>query len=113
MDLELTAPPPDPPADYFYPAVDLLGSLDSIEGKAASGGFSSQYEFDLAVQQLIYSAHDGHLYLTPWTSRSISFQRGDPPLQLVSVSEDGIKLPKIYILRKMPFNFHVNLLTIC
>jgi hypothetical protein len=69
--------------------------------KAAAGGFSSQYEFDLTLNQLVVSVHEGHLFISTCTAGSILYQRGYPArLQLVSVSEDGLQLPQIYIYGK-------------
>ncbi|KAL5313619.1 hypothetical protein ACEPPN_018040 [Leptodophora sp. 'Broadleaf-Isolate-01'] len=88
----------NPSADYFYPAVDLLGGLDDMASKAAAGEFTSQYEFDLALNKLVYSVKDGHTFLSTCTSGTISFQRGLEPLPFVSVTEDGTSAPKVYLL---------------
>jgi len=90
-----------PPSDYSYPSTDLLGGLDEISSRAAAGGYSSQYQFDLALNDLVNSAHEGHLFLHTCTTASILYQRGYPErLQLVSVSEDGLQLPQVYIYGK-------------
>ncbi|KAH9222504.1 hypothetical protein DL95DRAFT_454511 [Leptodontidium sp. 2 PMI_412] len=88
----------NPPADYFYPPVDLLGGLDDITSKAAAGEFTSQYEFDLALNKPVYSVKDGHTFLSTCTSGTISFQRGLEPLPFVSVTENGTSAPKVYLL---------------
>jgi len=82
-----------PPADYYYPAVDILGGMDDIGTKAAAGGYQSQYEFDQAIVQLLNSAHEGHLGTHLCSSSSISFVRG---VDIVSVSVDGVQAPLIY-----------------
>ncbi|CZR62937.1 uncharacterized protein PAC_12834 [Phialocephala subalpina] len=85
----------DPPSDYPYPAVDILGGLDSLASKAAAGGFKSQYLLDIALNDLITSAHEGHLYTSFCSLQAISYQR---PFNLASVSSDGVELPKLYLL---------------
>jgi hypothetical protein len=82
-----------PPANYYYPAVDILGGMDDIGTKAAAGGYQSQYEFDQAIVQLLNSAHDGHLSARPCSSSSINFVRG---VDIVSISVDGVQAPLIY-----------------
>lgn len=68
--------------------------------------FSSQYAFDQALALLLTSAHEGHLYTSFCTSLSISYQRG---IDLISLSSDGIKLPKIYVLGMYNLlNFSIN-----
>lgn len=63
------------PSDYYYPATDIIGGLNKIKSQAAAGGFSGQYEFDLALNKLLYSAHDGHLKITACTSQAIQYYR--------------------------------------
>ncbi|KAG4029615.1 hypothetical protein MFRU_015g01520 [Monilinia fructicola] len=65
------------------------------DGYCSKRRFSSQYAFDQALALLLTSAHEGHLYTSFCTSLSISYQRG---IDLISLSSDGIKLPKIYVL---------------
>ncbi|PVH76795.1 hypothetical protein DL98DRAFT_357750, partial [Cadophora sp. DSE1049] len=84
-----------PPANYHYPPVDILDGLDKLAYKAATGGFQSQYTLDLALAALLTSAHEGHLAARYCTSVTILYER---PVQFISVSTDGIKLPEIYVL---------------
>ncbi|OCL04090.1 hypothetical protein AOQ84DRAFT_417072 [Glonium stellatum] len=87
----------NPPAEYLakiQQAVDILGGLDAIEAKVTSGGYGGEYEFGSALYQLIQSAHDGHFVFVPDSVGSIfNFGR---PVPLVSVSEDGTKLPAVF-----------------
>lgn len=81
----------DPPSDYYYPATDIIGRFDKIKSQASAGGFSSQYEFDLALNELLYSTHDGHLGITTCTSQTIQYRRGldvEDLFQPVSISQD-------------------------
>lgn len=72
-----------------------MGEIDTILGKAKSNSYSSQFEMDLEVNQLIKSAHDGHLAFQ-LCSQSIFTYEIDMPL--VSISTDGLALPRVYAL---------------
>jgi hypothetical protein len=84
----------NPPASYQQPAVDLLGGLELIQAKISNGGYANQYEFEAALQALIYSTHDGHLYLSSGILSLFSF---GSQYAIASVSVDGIQLPKVYL----------------
>jgi hypothetical protein len=79
------------------PSVDLLGGIDTILDKVKGDGYSSQFEMDLKISNLIKSAHDSHLVFQ-LCSQSIFNYVIDLPL--VSVSSDGLSLPEIYTLSK-------------
>lgn len=83
----------NPPPSYQQPATDLLAGLESIENDIKSGVFKNEYDFEASLQRLIYSAHDAHLVLYAGALAVFTF---GSPLRIVSVSEDGIALPKIY-----------------
>lgn len=83
----------DPPPSYQQPAVDLLAGLDQLQGQVDAGVFNNQYGFELAIQRLIYSAHDSHLQLYGGLAQIFSF---GSPFYVSSVSEDGIAIPKVY-----------------
>lgn len=85
----------DPPSGYMMPATDLLGGIDSILEKVNNNGYSSQFEMDLEVSDLIRSAYDGHLAFQ-LCSQSIFNYEIDMPL--VSISTDGLQLPEVYTL---------------
>ncbi|KAF8858784.1 hypothetical protein BDZ45DRAFT_802182 [Acephala macrosclerotiorum] len=91
----------NPPSDYPYPAVDILGGLDALASKAAAGGFKSQYALDMTLNQLIASAREGRLYSAFCSLQAVSYQRS---FQLVSVSQDGVELPKLYVLADIVSN---------
>ncbi|KAL8905272.1 MAG: hypothetical protein Q9207_002743 [Kuettlingeria erythrocarpa] len=53
----------NPPTTYKQPSVDLLGGLDSIQQAVDSGLYKNEYEFEAAVQKLVYATHDAHVTL--------------------------------------------------
>ncbi|QDS76907.1 hypothetical protein FKW77_004139 [Venturia effusa] len=88
----------DPPAEYtekIRPPVDIFGGLDKIESDLRGGSFKTEYDFGFALYTLLQSTHDGHVSYVPDTVGRV-FQWGRP-VPLVSVSEDGEKLPAIFV----------------
>jgi hypothetical protein len=86
-----------PPEEYrqnVQPPVDIIGGLALIEADIDAGKYDSEYEFGWSLYTLIQSAHDGHFTYIPDSVGSI-FQWGRP-IPLVSVSEDGEKLPSVF-----------------
>jgi hypothetical protein len=92
----------NPPTTYQQPAVDLLGGLAHIQAKINNGAYANEYEFEAEIQALIYSTHDGHLYLSSGILGLFSFGSQYP---IASVSVDGIQLPKVYLSGKMSYPF--------
>ncbi|KAI9687704.1 MAG: hypothetical protein M1822_001783 [Bathelium mastoideum] len=84
-----------PPPGYPYAPTDLIGGIQDIKQKLLSGGVQSQYDFEGAFVQLISSAHDGHLNPTTCLAGAVTFRRD---VNLVSISADGVALPKIFVL---------------
>ena len=87
----------EPPPGYQQPAADLLGGLDAIRESINAGAFANEYDFEVALQTLIYSAHDGHLQLSGGLSSVFRF---GSEFAISSVSVDGKELPKPYITSK-------------
>ncbi|KAK3323334.1 peptidase S41 family protein [Cercophora scortea] len=85
----------DPPAAYMLPDVDILGGLDNISAMAAAKGFISEVEFQLSIVKLISSAHDGHFSFRPDVFKAFGF-RNKLAADIVSVSVDGVQVPKLY-----------------
>lgn len=83
-----------PPASYQQPATDLFGGLNRIQRQIDNGGFPNQYAFEATLQSLVYSAHESHMTLTASILAPFVFAS---PYSLVSVSKDGLDIPKIYI----------------
>ena len=90
--LEVTKNPPD---SYQQPSVDLLGGLDLLDTRIDLGEFENRYTFEVAVQTLIYAAHDFHLHLVAGVLSVFTFSS---PLGIVSLSDNGFNLPELYIL---------------
>ena len=84
----------NPPPSYQQPAADLIGSLTSVQQRVQAGEFKNEYEFEVAVQEVVLAAHDDHLALNAGILSAFVF---GSPLRIVSVSTDGIELPKIYV----------------
>ena len=82
-----------PPLEYQQPAVDLLAGLQAIQDDIDSNGFANEYQFEAALQNLLYSAHDPHVSFEAGLLSSFSFGSAN---DLTSVSLDGIALPKVY-----------------
>src|SRR5271154_6922560 len=53
----------NPPTSYQQPGIDLLGGLEQLQQGINNGNFSNQYEFEAALQTLLYATHDGHVDL--------------------------------------------------
>ncbi|KAI9698904.1 MAG: hypothetical protein M1820_007325 [Bogoriella megaspora] len=83
----------DPPPTYEPAAVDLFSVLNNIKGKALSGQYVNEYDFELEVYNLFVAGRDGHLGFEPSLVGNFGIKRN---VELVSVSSDGIQLPKIY-----------------
>jgi hypothetical protein len=85
----------DSPATYPSTNVDLLGGLQSIRTKATGGKYQSQYQFDEAIQNLITSANDGHLWVDTCSTSAFTFFTDVGGI--VSISADGSSPPSLYV----------------
>ena len=79
----------------MLPAVDIEAGLDTISTQVDAGDFLSEYEFGLAIVELFASAHDGHFAFRPDVFKGFTF-RNSLAFDLVSVSRDGLEIPKLY-----------------
>ncbi|KAI0408309.1 hypothetical protein F4802DRAFT_549300 [Xylaria palmicola] len=87
----------NPPSDYPYPPVDILGGLDRIRSNLEA----DKYNGELDWQEELYiniagKPHNGHLSYHP-DLLTVPFE-WVRPWTLVSVSEDGTSLPVIKVL---------------
>lgn len=79
----------------MFPPVDILGSLDNISTTVANGGYANEFDFGVAIVYLMQSAHDGHFSYRPDIFTGFGF-RNDMTTDIVTVSIDGIQVPKLY-----------------
>lgn len=84
----------NPPASYQSASVDVMGSIQAIQDGIDSNAFSNQYEFELALQKLIFATRDEHVFLLAGIINVFTFAS---PRNVVSVSTDGIDIPKLYL----------------
>ncbi|TGJ79627.1 hypothetical protein E0Z10_g9124, partial [Xylaria hypoxylon] len=82
----------NPPDTYLSPAVDILGGLDKI----GNNSYTNQYQFDFDIRSLVRSATDGHFVIFPCSLSPFSFFRQETS-SLVSISQDGLAQPEIYL----------------
>jgi Peptidase family S41 len=87
-----------PPPSYQQPGVDLLGGLAALKQGIENGIFPNQYEFEAALQTLLYASHDGHVTLNAGILAAFSFSS---PQEIVSLSLDGFQLPKVYLVKDL------------
>ncbi|KAL3478326.1 hypothetical protein BJX99DRAFT_269322 [Aspergillus californicus] len=90
-----------PPSQYQQPAVDLIAGLDQIQDDIDGGIFQNEYAFEVALQRLLNAAHDDHLMFNGGILSSFVF---GAPFEIVSVSLDGIALPKVYLANELLVN---------
>ncbi|KAF4635118.1 hypothetical protein G7Y89_g2987 [Cudoniella acicularis] len=88
----------NPPSSYQQPGVDLLGGLATLKNGVEEGIFPNQYEFEAALQTLLYAAHDGHVTLNAGILAAFSFSS---PQDVVSLSLDGIQVPEVYLVKDL------------
>ncbi|KAH7378817.1 hypothetical protein BKA66DRAFT_420772 [Pyrenochaeta sp. MPI-SDFR-AT-0127] len=88
-----------PPEEYNEQPVDIMGQLDNMKKQLASGGFKSEYDFQMSMMDLFKSAYDNHFAWQPdILASAMQFQR-PPGTELVSVSADGMAMPEIFTYR--------------
>ena len=84
----------NPPTGYQQPAVDIFQTLENIKQNISSGSYKTEYAFELAIQELIYSTHDAHVDLYAGIISAFTFAS---PVDIVSVSADGSTPPSVYL----------------
>lgn len=90
----------NPPEGYQQPATDILSGLEHIQNSIEQGAFSNQYAFEAALLALVHSAHDVHFQLDMGILAAFDFES---PYSIVSLSDDGIQDPKVYLTSVFPF----------
>jgi hypothetical protein len=84
----------DPPLGYQQPSVDVQQVLSQIQSNITAGNYKNQYSFEVDVQRLVHRMHDSHVTLGAGILDAFTFIS---PYSVVSVSEDGKKVPEIYL----------------
>lgn len=87
-----------PPPGYLFPAVDLAGTLDSIYSKVENEEYSTEYDLQIDLFLLSRLGKDDHLGFTGDLLNVFSFTRQMD--SLISLSEDGLETPSIYMYGK-------------
>lgn len=83
-----------PPDGYQQPSFDVAQALEDIRANISSGAYKSQYAFESQVQLLISRIHDSHVSLDAGILSPFRFAS---PYSLVSISQDGVQEPEIYL----------------
>ena len=84
----------NPPSSYQQPAIDILAGLEQLQKDIDNSSFANQYAFEATLQNLVYSAHDAHFQLESGILAAFTFLS---PYSIVSLSEDGVQIPKVYV----------------
>jgi hypothetical protein len=87
-----------PPPGYLFPAIDLAGTLDSIYSKVENDEYSNEYDLQIDLFLLSRLGKDDHFTFTGDLLSLFSFTRNMD--YLISLSEDGIEIPAIYMYGK-------------
>ncbi|KAF4589608.1 Peptidase S41 [Ophiocordyceps camponoti-floridani] len=78
-----------PPKTWPFAPVDIPKGLDAL-----GTDFKNQYQFDLAIDQLMTNAHDAHLRMQTCSLSIFEFRRDHAGI--VSVSKDGLADPEVF-----------------
>ncbi|KAL2071204.1 hypothetical protein VTL71DRAFT_12439 [Oculimacula yallundae] len=96
----------NPPAGYQFPSVDVFGSLNTILANIQTGVYKNEHAFQTDLLLLFQSVHDGHFRFSPdLLSKALVFRR---PISVVSVSRDGVEVPKVYLRENIDAYVKVN-----
>jgi len=82
----------NPGSDWEYGSLDIIGELDKIKGNL--GSFKSEYEVQLAIQNITIRTGNFHFNYSPDILQVFQFRR---PFNVASISSDGKALPKLYV----------------
>ncbi|KAH7360140.1 hypothetical protein BKA65DRAFT_179681 [Rhexocercosporidium sp. MPI-PUGE-AT-0058] len=86
-----------PPPGYPYPGVDIIQEVSKIRQKLQTDQYTNEYSYMLDISKVIVSGHDALFDVTPdILYAALTFAR-PKNLALVSLSQDGCQLPKIYL----------------
>ncbi|CAG7566236.1 unnamed protein product [Fusarium equiseti] len=85
----------NPPKSYTYPGYDMWAELSAIRSGIESGKYKTEYDWQNDLSMRVFGpGHDGHMYIYPDLLNVFRWER---QAALVSISEDGLKLPIIKV----------------
>ncbi|KAM5376762.1 hypothetical protein ACJZ2D_005385 [Fusarium nematophilum] len=84
----------NPPEEYLFPGVDVLGGLDAIREKLKKGSYDTQYEVMTDLRSLFAAANDNHFDYPPALLNSFLYVRRG--LALEPISRDGLHTPQMF-----------------
>ncbi|KAL8377671.1 hypothetical protein RB595_008389 [Gaeumannomyces hyphopodioides] len=83
----------NPPAGYLIPGLDIPGGMAEMRKKLLDKRYKNQFQFVMELKNFFLAAGDFHFTYQPGLLEAFGFLRG---MKLVSVSTDGVQLPKVY-----------------
>ncbi|KAF4462281.1 peptidase s41 family [Fusarium albosuccineum] len=84
----------DPPEEYLFEGVNVLGGLDVIRDNLKADKYETQYEVMTDLRSLFAAANDQHFGNPPALLTAFFYIRRG--LEFDSISSDGIRLPQIF-----------------
>ena len=85
----------NPPKSYNYPGYDMWVEMSTIRSDIESGQYKTEYDWQKDLFMRVFGpGHDGHMYIYP---DLLDVFRWERQAALVSISEDGLKLPVIKV----------------
>ncbi|KAI9650895.1 hypothetical protein NHQ30_000930 [Ciborinia camelliae] len=98
----------NPPPGWLFPGVDILGGLTQMKALLFSGGYNTQWDFEKDMWSLVnILPHDFHFNLPLPLINSV-FQFFVLNGSLVSISEDGLSLPKVFFKEDLDRTFKIK-----
>lgn len=86
----------DPPPSYVNDPVDVMRSLDVISQELRLETYGDEYNVQCDIVKAVEHARNGHIYYYSDIYLGVmTFMRPQDAV-LVSISDDGVKLPKVY-----------------
>jgi len=85
----------NPPKSDTYPGYDMRAELSAIRSGIESGEYKTEYHWQNDLFMRVFGpGHDGHMYMYP---DLLDVFRWERQAALVSISDDGLKLPVIKV----------------
>ncbi|KAF7542407.1 hypothetical protein G7Z17_g11602 [Cylindrodendrum hubeiense] len=85
----------NPPDEYLFPGVDILGGIEAVRTKLNKNGYDNQYEFMTALRAIFVASNDNHFDYAPALLNAFLFVR--QRLRLTSLSHDARDLPEFFM----------------